>query len=161
MGRRYVLFSLLSLALILVVSKLSSAELNRVTDSQITAMPSSAPVVLLNFWATWCKPCQSEIPTLNRLQKKYPSARFIGINVDEIENAGAIPGFLKKHPFDYTVVMRDGSNFKAMAESVDPGWEGGLPATFIFLRGKRIFSHYGMIDEKNLDTTLQQTVNGM
>lgn len=85
----------------------------------------------------------------------------MGINVDDIENAGALPQFLKKHPFEYDVAMREGSDFKSMAESIDPKWEGGLPATFIFVHGKRVFSRYGMIDEKELDAILQQTLSGL
>src|SRR6266487_1092363 len=97
----YILFFLLLIATLCFASSLSE-----INDAQITRLPSEAPVVLLNFWATWCKPCNVEMGTLNRLHAKFPDIRFIGVNVDDVENAGAIPGFLKKHPVSYEVMMR-------------------------------------------------------
>ena len=53
-------------------------------------------VVMVNFWATWCGPCQQEMPLLDQMYKKYKPAGFtlIGVNVDKEappvkESAGA------------------------------------------------------------------------
>lgn len=42
-------------------------------------------VLVVNFWATWCAPCQQEMPQLNRLYQKYRSSGFVllGVNVDD------------------------------------------------------------------------------
>src|SRR5207237_288833 len=47
-------------------------------------------VVLVNFWATWCEPCQIEIPWLIEMQQKYSSKGFIVLGVAGDEEAGGI-----------------------------------------------------------------------
>ena len=44
----------------------------------------SGKVTLVNLWATWCKPCKEEMPSLDRLQGKFDKSKFevIAINLD-------------------------------------------------------------------------------
>lgn len=144
------------LLLIFVSGSPASNDMSRIEEKQMQDLPSSSSVVLIHFWATWCEPCRVEIPALNQLSKKYQSkVRFVAVNIDDVENRGAIPGFLKKHPIDFEVLLWDGRDFEAMSRSIDPQWKEGLPATFVFHDGVRIFSKIGMTDEKELDATLR------
>ncbi|HSP06757.1 MAG TPA: TlpA disulfide reductase family protein [Acidobacteriota bacterium] len=156
MGHQRSLSILWVFVLLLFTLGASASSLTRVEDAQILKLPSAGKIVVLNFWATWCAPCRTEIPALNRLHDRYPDARFIGINVDDPENEGAIPGFLKKFPIRYEVIRRTGKDFKGTAQAIDPQWGAGIPATFVFVEGKRIFSKIGMIDEPELDGVLNR-----
>jgi len=58
-------------------------------------------VVLVNFWATWCEPCQVEIPWLIEMQAKYGPKGFVilGIALDE-EGKSAVAPYVAKERFD-------------------------------------------------------------
>lgn len=58
-------------------------------------------VVLVNFWATWCEPCQVEIPWLIEMQQKYAAKGFtvLGIAMDE-EGAKVVTPWVEKERFD-------------------------------------------------------------
>jgi thiol-disulfide isomerase/thioredoxin len=93
---------------------------------------------VLEFWATWCRPCCDSIPHLTELQKKYPDAVFIGVSVFE-ENPGKVRAFVQEigNKMGYRVAI------DAVPQGKDPeqgamakGWldaasQDGIPATFV------------------------------
>jgi thiol-disulfide isomerase/thioredoxin len=62
-------------------------------------------VVLINFWATWCPPCVEEIPSLGRLQQKFPTEEFSIVSVDVGDQKKQVEQFLKKVPAEYPVML--------------------------------------------------------
>lgn len=62
-------------------------------------------VVLVDFWATWCGPCQSSIPVIQSLFEKYRSAGFTVVGVSVDQNIEPIPGFLKAFGMTYPVLL--------------------------------------------------------
>ena len=59
--------------------------LRSMTGPNLRLQEQRGRVVLINFWATWCGPCQQEMPQLNKLYDKYHAAGFVllGVNVDD------------------------------------------------------------------------------
>jgi peroxiredoxin len=62
-------------------------------------------IVLLNFWATWCKPCEDEMPAMERLYRAFADSDFelVAISVDEDE-AAVIP-FVDRLGLSFPVLM--------------------------------------------------------
>ncbi|MHB1698599.1 MAG: TlpA family protein disulfide reductase [Acidobacteriaceae bacterium] len=89
-------------------------------------------VVLLNFWATWCGPCLTEMPAFTQWQNQYGLARFqvIGISMDDA--APGVAATASKLRLNYPVVMGD--------EHVGAAYGGilGLPVSFLIDRQGRI-----------------------
>jgi len=65
--------------------------LHAMTGPNMRLQDQRGRVVMVNFWATWCAPCQQEMPHLNRLYQKYRSSGFVllGVNVDEDSSKAA------------------------------------------------------------------------
>src|SRR3982751_3717434 len=100
-------------------------------------------VVIVDFWASWCKPCRQSIPWLNAMRVRYASQGLdvIGVNVDA-EHADAVR-FLRDVPIEFEVVF-DPRGELAKAFKVQ-----GMPSSFVFDRsGKLVQTHLGFRDAK-------------
>lgn len=95
-------------------------------------------VVLVDFWASWCKPCRDSFPWLNVMQRKYGERGLvvIGVNVDR-ERADA-QRFLKDVPAEFTLIYDPEGALASRYELM------GMPASFVFgPDGKLVNTHLG------------------
>ena len=62
-------------------------------------------VVVLNFWATWCGPCQEEIPRLGRMSEQYAgqNVAFVLASIDEQNNVPAVRDYVREHKINLAV----------------------------------------------------------
>lgn len=79
------------------------------TGSELTLSSLRGKAVYLNFFATWCPPCNQEAPSINALQKKYASRGLQVVGVDELENAKKAAQFVHKYGLVYPAVVDDGT----------------------------------------------------
>ena len=88
-------------------------------------------VVMLNFWATWCIPCRSEIPSLSAMQKDLESRGLSVIGVSYDDTASLVQQFQKEIPQSYQIVL--GGREVGSQLPASP-----LPTTYIIDRQGRI-----------------------
>jgi len=80
------------------------------TNQPIQLTEQQPPLLLLDFWASWCAPCAKSFPFLNKLHQQYKNQglRIIAINLDEdIKEAQQ---FLTRFPVDYTIARDPGQH---------------------------------------------------
>lgn len=102
---------------------------------------SDARVVLLNVWASWCRPCLDEMPGIVRLRGEYSRKDLdvILLSADDLSDLdSAVVPFLDKTGVNfptYIIHFIGEGDQDAFVRSLDPGWSGALPATLISARG--------------------------
>lgn len=86
-------------------------------------------VVLVDYWATWCGPCQMATPTLQGLHRKFAPKGLVvlGMDTDAPDTVKNVPAFLKHFGVTYPVAVLSPANIRsARAYHVD-----GIPAQFL------------------------------
>ncbi len=118
--------------------------LKDLTGKSWTLKDLKGQVVLVNFWATWCPPCRSEMPDLNALYEKYKGQGFVVLAIsDEPENK--VRPFIEQGGYHYPILLDpDRAVNKAfIVEGIPKSFvydrEGKLVAQAIDMRTKRQF----------------------
>ena len=107
--------------------------------------------LVVNFWATWCGPCRTEMPGLLALQRRMPGMQLLLISADEPEEWTAVEKFLTSVKAPGPWYIKQATNDDAFINSFDPKWSGALPATFVYDRtGKRVRSFIGEVSAEDL-----------
>ncbi len=107
-------------------------------------------VVLLDFWATWCGPCQAEIPEFVKLQKRYGGRglRIVGISLDD--DPRPVRQFYARFKMNYPVALGNAR----LAESF--GGILGLPVAFLIDREGRLRAkHVGQTDAAGFEKEIR------
>jgi thiol-disulfide isomerase/thioredoxin len=117
--------------------------LESLTGKKVSLTSLRGQPVLLNFWATWCGPCRSEMPTLDSISKRYASKGLVVIGVDVNERRNLIEDFLRNTPVNYDIWLEgSGSDRTAEVVSKMEGRNGSyfIPFSVFIDRSGVIFS---------------------
>jgi thiol-disulfide isomerase/thioredoxin len=93
----------------------------------------SDKIEVINFWATWCKPCIKELPYFQALQNTQPdkvNVTLISLDFVDVLNEKVIP-FVERRQLTPQVLLLDEIDYNSWIDKVDPSWSGAIPATLI------------------------------
>ncbi|CAL2082091.1 TlpA disulfide reductase family protein [Tenacibaculum sp. 190524A05c] len=116
---------------------------------------------VVNFWATWCKPCVEELPAFEKIheENKDKNVEVLLVSLDfpnEIESH-LIP-FIMEHKLAPEVIVLDDPDQNKWINGVDKSWSGALPATIIYNKNKRSFYEQSFSYDA-LNQELQKFIN--
>lgn len=134
-------------ASVVVGSQAPGFSLTSLDGTTVKSSNLKGSVVVLNFWATWCQPCMSEIPELKQVAADS-KARVISIALDP-DGVTAIKPFVINNKINYTVLVGDDEVFQRFNGI-------GIPYTLLLDPSQRIVKIYrGPTTKEAIDEDLK------
>jgi thiol-disulfide isomerase/thioredoxin len=105
--------------------------------------------VLVNFWATWCPPCQKEIPDLISLQNSHKDLVVIGIAM-EYASGKLVADFAKKHGINYPIVLGNSKIVRQIGELE------ALPTSYLYSpTGEQVAYQAGAVTRESIESFIK------
>src|SRR6476646_8661774 len=107
-------------------------------------------VVLLNFWATWCKPCTTEMPAMQAIYDKLANKGFVVLAINELEDDAKVREHIRQYGHTFPVLM-DRDNKVANQFGVY-----GLPVSVFIDQEGRVQEYIkgGLLTEQKIEETV-------
>jgi thiol-disulfide isomerase/thioredoxin len=93
-------------------------------------------VVLVNFWATWCEPCEQEMPAMERLYRALPRDRFELIAVAIDDEPGKVGAFVERYALTFPILLDPDKQVSARYQTM------GVPESLLVDGNGRIVERY-------------------
>ena len=110
------------------------ARIIKLADLEQLLSPDDDTTYVINFWATWCKPCIKELPHFDQLKNNFPGRklRVILVSLDfKRQFETNLKPYVLKNKIQSEVLLIDEPDYNLWIDKVDPSWSGAIPATLI------------------------------
>lgn len=134
------------------ISKAPDFTLTSLEGKEVSLKDYRGKKVLLNFWATWCHYCRTEMPVFQNLVEKYPEeVTVLAVSIMERETEEEIENFIKNNEYTFKVLL-DRENKVSDAYNIR-----GLPSSYLIDRDGRIeFQKLGPLSEEEIEQWLHE-----
>ncbi len=113
---------------------------------------------VVNYWATWCKPCIKEMPYFEAAHAKYKDqpVRVILVSMDALQDMEKrVLPFVQKRNLKSRLYLLDEVDGNSWIDRIEPKWSGAIPAT-MFFNNKR--GQYEFIEREISEKELQELI---
>lgn len=116
-------------------------------------------ILVVNFWATWCKPCVEELPDFEKFQAEYKdkNVKVLLVSLDFATDLETnVKPFLKSKGFKTEVCLLNETDPNTWIDKIEPKWSGAMPATLVYKNHQKIDFVEGKINEKWLKSKVEK-----
>jgi thiol-disulfide isomerase/thioredoxin len=120
----------------------------------------SGKILIVNIWATWCGPCQHEMPELMRIGDEYRDRDVViigGATTRNDEKIEVVRQFAKDHKVSYRLFYEDGSVARSLMEATNA--RSIIPQTFVITRDGRILAHFEGFGARTTPVKLREYID--
>jgi len=133
-------------------SKAPEFNLRSADNQPVTMSKLAGKLVVVNFWATWCRPCVVEMPGFSEIYEKYKGKglEIVGVSLDN-DGWGKVRPFLAKNKVAYPIVIGDQDLYLAF------GGRNAIPTTvFVDKKGNIIETVVGMMQKDDFEKKIKK-----
>jgi len=112
---------------------------------------------VVNFWATWCKPCVTELPFFENANKQFAAqkVKVVLVSLDFLKDKEKVKTFIANKQIESQVFHLNEKNPNSWLGKVDTSWSGAIPATVFYKNKKKVHFHEGEFTQHELDSIIQ------
>ena len=121
-----------------------------------TIKRSNDTLYVVNYWATWCRPCVQELPFFIEAGKKFSAekVRVIFVSLNSVKELPKVQQFAYTKNIQEKVILLDAGNPNVWIDKVDSSWGGSIPATVMYKKGKKVFFKEGEFTQTQIDSII-------
>ena len=144
------LFYIFILSTQIIMSQIASIDVKTLNNTIINTsqFDNDDNLIIISFWATWCKPCVSELENIHEVYEEWQdktNVKLIAISVDNSRSQMKVKPFVNSKGWEYEVYIDNGKLMRSMGVNV-------IPHTFLLNSDKEvIYSHVGYNDGDEYD----------
>ena len=108
--------------------------------------------VVVNFYATWCKPCIRELPELVDLKNNPDSQTdvlLVSVDEDKVKDH-SLGTFLQKMEVNFPSFHLSPDSLESLVAKVYPEWNTTIPLNFVYTKEGRLVEATGMTDQQEI-----------
>ena len=117
--------------------------LKGVKGSTVSLASYKGKVVLLDFWATWCRPCRIEMPRVEALYKEFKARGLVVFGIDYAEDPATVKAFLAKNPYTIPILLDVKGDAGRLYQAE------GIPTLVVIGKDGRISSYFTGVREES------------
>lgn len=111
---------------------------------QTSVIQNEGKPIIINFWATWCKPCNRELNTIKEVYEEWQEetgVKLVAVSIDDSRSASRVKPHVDGNSWDYEIYLDQNQDFKRAMNVIN------VPHTFVINgKGEIVWEHTSFVE---------------